>query len=167
MLKSTSLDNILLLLARTQDIEHKEETIREFFGSKDVKQIYELVLKSSDIKAFVNLEQIHKQLPENISLFDQFNDNKNIKLEEIIEDVPYSRKYVKTMSSENYSFKFFPKGWNNNKFHDCLIFNNCVAVITIEQDNLRGMLVQNNKVYQQALEIFRTVWNLLPTAIYE
>src|SRR5579872_4871706 len=67
--------------------------IKYYKGKNGVKKIYDEALKSKELHSYVNLNDVGNIFPGNLLSFDRaFEENKNLKLYEFVEDSPGSRK---------------------------------------------------------------------------
>lgn len=143
------------------ELERKFE-VKFFQGEEGVRNIYKQVLKSRELRSFVNIQQIFETFPDNPNLFPEAVKHNQLKMWEIIEDSPRSREYVKKVDPKNYNYKFFPKDWDTSKFSDFMIYSNDVAIITVEKSEPYGVLITSKNVSDNTKNIFDLVWSLLP-----
>ncbi len=135
--------------------------VRYFEGKTGVRSIYRDVLKSRELRSYVNISQIFKLFPENPQLFPKAAATGKFKIwKEIIEDSTISRKYLKAVKQKNYKYKFFPKKWNVSIF-DYMIYDGKIGIITTG-DVITGVVIVNKNVYQNAKILFDMMWDLLP-----
>lgn len=134
--------------------------VKFFQGKNGVRAIYREVLKSKEIRAYVNISKIFEAFPENSQLFPDAQIHKSATLWEILEDSPRSREYIKTFDPKRYFYKFFPSKWNVSVF-DYLIFDGQIAMISGKEE-LDGIIIQSDNMYQNAKVIFEMLWSLLP-----
>lgn len=139
---------------------HNKFDVKFYQGLNGVKVIYDEVLKSSELRAYVKVGGIESILPENLSLFPQVVSRKGIKMWEIVENSPRTREYVKAYDPKLYSYKFFPSAMNQSIF-DYLIFDGKISMIT-GTDELSGIMIINSDIYLNAKSLFDMLWSLLP-----
>lgn len=143
----------------------KEESgveVKYYEGRNGVRSIYKEVLKSNELRSFVNISKIFDLFPENPELFPENMDKGHLQMWEIIEDSPRSREYVKETDPTKYKYKFFPQAWGNEVFFDFMIFDGKVAIITAKNSDPSGILINNRDIYGNMRFIFDIVWKLLP-----
>ncbi len=134
--------------------------VKYYEGKIGVRSIYQEVLKSRELRSYVNIQQIFKQFPENPQLFPEAPKKGHFSIwKEIIEESRRSKEYVNS-NLPNYEVKFFPKKWNISLF-DYMIFDNKVGIIT-GRDNIKGILIEDPNIYQNAKILFEMMWELLP-----
>lgn len=134
-----------------------------FQGLNGVKAIYREVLKSNELRSFVNISTIFDKFPENPSLFPEAISHTHLTMWEIIEDSTRSRDYVKTVDPNRYFYKFFPAEWNVSVF-DYMIFDGKIAMIA-GREEVNGILIINDEMYQNSKSIFELFWKTLPDPI--
>jgi len=136
--------------------------VRYYKGGKAVNTIYQEALKATEIRSFVNIKQIFKLFPDNPEVFPKTILKGNLKMREIIENSPFSKKYIQKVKPHYYQYKFFPDSWNQDIFFDYMIFHNTISIITVEGAEPIGIVIQNNNVYEHTKFIFDLIWSLLP-----
>lgn len=140
---------------------HRNFDVKFFQGENGVRAIYREVLKSHELRSYVNISSIFEVFPENPQLFPEAVSRRHLKMWEIIEDSSRSREYIKTVDPKRYFYKFFPSDWNVSVF-DYMIFEGKIAMIAGKQE-LNGILIVNDDMYQNAKALFEMLWNLLPS----
>lgn len=143
--------------------KHNNDVDVVYYTGRDaIRSVYAEVLKSKEIRSYVNISQIYKNFPENPELFPKSVENNSLSLKEIIEDSPQSREYAKAQNPENYQFKFFPDTWDKSVFFDLMIVEGRIAIITMEKQGVFALLLKNKSVYLHTKFIFDMVWSILP-----
>ncbi|MGI8420263.1 MAG: TrmB family transcriptional regulator [Candidatus Levyibacteriota bacterium] len=135
--------------------------IRYFKGVSGVKKIYEDALKSKELRSYVNLSIMENVFPENLHIFSNaFNNNPLLKIYEIVEDSPYSRKQTEH-SSQNpqYFYKFLPKDIQLSAA-DTLIYDGKVSIINVG-GQITGIILTNMDYYRNSKELFDLHWREL------
>jgi sugar-specific transcriptional regulator TrmB len=149
----------------TKEFPHLKDaekvSIKYYEGKDGVRSIYREVLKSYQLRSYVNISKIFELFPENPELFPQNVDKGHLHMWEIIEDSEISRNYVLKIDPAKYKYKFFPKQWNVTVF-DYMIFDNKIAIITGEADNMSGIVISSVSIYENAKVLFDMMWALLP-----
>lgn len=134
--------------------------VKFYEGKNGVRAIYRELLKSKEIRAYVNISNIFELFPENATLFPDAQVHRSSTLWEILEDSPRSREYIKTFDPKRYSYKFFPSKWHVSVF-DYLIFDGQIAMIS-GKGELDGLIIQNENMFENAKALFEMLWSLLP-----
>jgi sugar-specific transcriptional regulator TrmB len=136
--------------------------VKYYEGRAGVQSIYREVIKSNELRSYVNISKIFELFPENPQLFPQNINKGNLRMWEFIEDSAISRNYVKDLNHDLYKYKFFTKRWEMDVF-DYMIFNNKVAIITSDELNkVNCILIQSEKFYENAKFLFDMTWDLVP-----
>lgn len=135
--------------------------VKFYEGEAGVRAIYREVLKSHELRSYVNISSIFEVFPENPQLFPEAVSREHLQMWEIIEDSPKSQEYIKKVNPNRYSYKFFPSDWNISVF-DYMIFEGNIAMITGKPEP-NGILIVNDDMYQNAKALFEMLWNLLPS----
>ncbi len=136
--------------------------VKFYHGLPGVRSIYREVLKSQELRSYVNISSIFDVFPENPQLFPDAISHKHLNMWEIIEDSPRSQEYIKTVDPAKYKYKFFTKTWKTTVF-DYMIFDGKIAMIAGKPE-VYGVLIQSRDVYDNAKSLFEMLWDLLPDA---
>jgi sugar-specific transcriptional regulator TrmB len=155
----TTLDN---LAAGAKAKIRREVEIKYVKGKPAVKKIYEEALQASELRSYVNIEEIAKVFPENFSMFDNaFKQNPEMQMFEIVEDSPQAKERIKSSSTrEQYLYKFLPQGMILSA-QDILIYDNKVAFIHFK-DEISGIVHNSIDFYNNFRIIFDLNWKMLP-----
>ena len=147
--------------------QSSDAEIRYYKGRQGVKKIYEEVLKSKEIRSYVNIEDVLSTFPENRKLFDNaFNNNLTMKMFEIVEDSPKAReRFGITFKRDRYSYKFLPKRMNL-KAQDILIYDGNVSFINLK-NNITGVVLRNIDLYNNFKLLFDFIWEVLPEVVHD
>lgn len=134
--------------------------VKHFEGLQGIRAIYREVLKSKELRSYVNIQAISSVFPENPAMFPEATRLKDLKMWEIIEDSPKSQEYLKTVNPHNYLHKFMPPTAKLSTF-DYMIFDGKIAMIS-GTEKLNGLMIINANLYQNARTLFEVMWSLLP-----
>lgn len=155
---------ILNLLSTSLPKENgtSDAEIRYYKGKNGVKKIYEDVLKTKELRSYVNIEEIVHAFPENLELFNKaLNQNPNMQMYEIVENSPQSKKYVDfSKNSPAYHQKLLPKDMQLTA-QDILIYDNKVAIINL-RGNIHGIILYNLELFDNFKMLFNFTWKMLP-----
>lgn len=139
--------------------------IKYYEGFQGVRSIYREVLKSNELRSYVNISKIFELFPENPQLFPDNLDKGHLQMWELIEDSSRSREYIKDLDPKKYRYKFFTKKWKMDIF-DYMIFDKKIAIITADDLNrVKGILIQDENIFENAKFLFDMTWDLVPNAI--
>lgn len=141
--------------------ESKDVSFKFYESKKSVHLIYEDVLKSDEIRAYVNTVEIVNIFPENIDLFTSAHrKNKKMQIWEILNTFNRMEDYVGGMDKNRYHYKFAPTNINIPTL-DYLIYNGKVAIINIKEDPY-GLVIENKDYHDNAKSIFDFIWQVIP-----
>jgi sugar-specific transcriptional regulator TrmB len=155
----TMLKDIKSIYPAVNDVSEAE--IKYYKGKNGVKKIYEDVLKAQEVRSYVNIAEIAEVFPENSQLFDDaLKANSQLKVFEIVDDSPETKKRFETVSqSERYFYKLLPAGMKLTA-QDILIYDNKVAIIHFK-DKMNGVVLRNADLYNNFKLLFDFVWKTL------
>lgn len=156
----TILQGIHEILPQKKEVGEAE--VKYVKGKNGVSSIYEEALSSKEVRTYVNIGDIGAYFPENLHIFDNaFTKNKDLKLHEIVEDSPASRKLMETLTkNDRYMFKFLPKQIRISA-SDIMIYDGNVAIINV-RGNATGVVFNDRDYYQLSKELFDHLWRTLP-----
>lgn len=160
----TELPEILTKLSSTypqiKDVGDAE--IKYYKGKLGVKKIYEEVLKTTELRSYVNIEEIAHVFPENFPLFDKaLKENHKMVMYEIVENsLEAKKRFDNAVKRERYHYKFLPENMKLTA-QDILIYDNKVAIIHFK-DNIDGIVMQNVDLYNNFKLLFDFIWKVLP-----
>lgn len=137
--------------------------VRYYKGVNGVKKIYEEALKAKELRSYVNIGDVESFFPGNLISFDKaFEENKEFKIYEFVEDSPASRKQVDILSqNKKYSFKFLPKDIKISA-SDILLYDGKVAIINL-RESTTGVIFNNKDYFEISKELFEYMWKTMPT----
>lgn len=133
-------------------------------GKGNIKKIYAEAFKSSELRLYANLAEIATVFENEIVPFkDALENNKNLKIFEIVADNPNSVKQFEleeTDKSGRYKYKFMPlKVGLNAAF--ILLYDNNVAIINMK-DVVSSIVLHNSDYYTNSKKLFDFIWSILP-----
>jgi len=140
-----------------------ESEIKNYKGRNAVKSIYEEALRSQEIRALANLDEVAHTFPENAQLFDNaVNNNPRMKILELVVDTPYTRKRKEQAKQRTkaHRFKFLPKNMQLSST-DILIYEGNVSFIDIK-NQVSAVTLHNNNLYNNFNLLFEFIWQTLP-----
>jgi sugar-specific transcriptional regulator TrmB len=160
--------NILktLSISLPGNVENDEAEIRYYKGKNGVKKVYEEALKAKELRSYFNIELMKEALPDNEVLFvHALQTNKDIKIYELIQDSPLSRKKVKaskavSLKHDRYFLKFLPQGITLSAA-DILIYDGKIGIVNVGSQ-FTGIVLNNKDYYNNSKELFDLVWKVLP-----
>ncbi|MEI7579647.1 MAG: helix-turn-helix domain-containing protein [bacterium] len=140
----------------------QQTNIKYYQGINGVRSIYKDVVKTQELRSYVNISKIFEMFPENPQLFPSSAKKGNLKIwKEIVDESSKAMEYIKTFKHHLYQYKFFPKKWNVSLF-DYMIYDGNIAIIS-GYDKVSGVVICNKSSAENAKVIFDMMWDLLPT----
>lgn len=161
--KTNNLQNVITTIY--DDIDNvKENTtaqVKYYEGVKAVQRVYDDILTSKEVSAYVSPEQIWEKLPDNYYSFPKAL-AKGLKLRDIVSKDKHYELFVDTYTNmEGIEFKFLPE---NSKLQsmDYLIYRDSIAIIQPTQKNNISAIVINNKgLSLNSRILFDVMWEIL------
>ncbi|MFS8130695.1 MAG: TrmB family transcriptional regulator [Candidatus Dojkabacteria bacterium] len=141
--------------------ENTTSQVKYYEGVKAVQRVYNDILTSKEVCAYVSPEQIWERLPENYHLFPEAM-AKGLKLRDIVSKDKHYDLFVSTYSNNpGIEFKFLPED-SKLKSMDYLIYSDSIAII---QPNAKGgitaIVIQNEGLSINSKILFDVMWNIL------
>ena len=140
-----------------------EVSIKYYEGKKAVMNIYEDVVKSKELRSYVNCQLLTGIFTTNFDLFTRAHKNRNdMEVWEIMEDSKIARKYADQMSKQRYHYKVTPKNLSlSDSVIDYMMFDGKVAIVDLKSAT-SGIVISNVNYYNNAKAIFDFIWQILP-----
>jgi predicted transcriptional regulator len=137
--------------------------IRRYKGKDEVRLIYNEVLKSKEIRSYLNCKELSKVFPGNINKFlEAHKKNQTMQIWEIMEKSEEAKEYAKQMPTERYYFRLATEQLNLASL-DYILFDGKIAVIELDTTvEISGIVFENKNFYENANAIHKFVWNFLP-----
>jgi len=146
--------------------KHNEDAeIKYYKGIKAVRKIYDEAFSGKEFRSYVKVEDQPVLSSDNPNLYgNAFDNNKDLKVWEIMYDSPTSRRQAFKLLSEsnNYFYKFMPPDlkWSITS-EDILIFDGKVAIISYK-GTISSTVLQSADFYNNSKELFDFIWRMIP-----
>jgi sugar-specific transcriptional regulator TrmB len=137
--------------------------VKYYKGLQQIRHLYTKILNSTQIRSFLNLNEILSAMPDNPSLFKKALEKKQgMEMWEILEDSRPNRKMINNLH-KRYNYKFLPEGriFSNVDF---MIFDDNVALVIVNKSSISGVLISNKIIYENLKILFDIMWESLPPA---
>lgn len=135
--------------------------IRRYTGKEEVKLIYDEMLEAKEIRTYANTDELLKIFPGNIHKFiDAHRKNHDMCIWEIMENSKETQDYVKQMDPKRFFYKLTTKKLSLPTV-DYSIFDGKVAMITISNNIVSGVVIENLNFYKSAEIIHQFIWDTL------
>ncbi len=135
--------------------------IKYYEGVEAVRKVYDEILESPEVRAYVNNNEITSTFPENESKFFEASTKRGVKIYDLMLDTQESRSFAKSFlkRAKNYNLKFFPKDTKLNSM-DYLIFGDSLALIQ-GGNNPSAVIIKNELLSENMRIIFDLLWGKL------
>lgn len=133
--------------------------VRTYEGKVAISNLYDEILQSKEIRAFVNPEEINRIYPENFKKFAAATNIRDTKVWDIVENNGIGNLQVKTNTSPNYKIKVLPEGVEIGSM-DYLIHDNKITIIEGDLEPV-AVVISSKALYENSKAIFDCMWMLL------
>ena len=141
--------------------ENTSVEVKYYQGEKEVKYVYDLILKAENVHTFVNVDRIKDVFPEYIDIFSSAIKNKvELKMWEILEHHSRSSNEEDDYKNARYKYKYIPKEVTLNDT-DISIFDESVALININKESPSAIVIHSKSLAFAWRNIHQMVWNLI------
>lgn len=134
--------------------------VKLYKGIKSVRLIYQRILKSNAIRAYVS-EEVESYFPEYDDLFVKTHRRrKQMKCWEVLNASASKYNYIKQMDPKRYWYKILPGKLDMIHY---LIYDDTVAYINVDDEkDIKAFVIENENIYRSAKHIFDYMWHVLP-----
>jgi len=141
--------------------ENTTSQVKYYEGVKAVQRVYNDILTSDEVSAYVSPEQIWEKLPDNYYLFPKAL-GKGMKLRDIVSKDKYYDLFVDTYSKmDGIEFKFLSSD-SKLKSMDYLIYRDSIAIIQpTEKNNISAIVIKNEGLSLNSKVLFDVMWNII------
>jgi len=153
------LNNYLPDIVSAYNLMSNRPGIRFYEGLEGIKTVlWDTLTSAETIRAYSDIEGIDKYIKDLNLEYVEKRRKLNIKKRGIIKDSPFSRNFLKNYYSEITENKFisselFP-------FNSLLqIYDNKVAYVTLEENNMIGLIIEDKNIYQLHKSLFEDAWS--------
>lgn len=161
--KEDNLKNVIDSIYDTVDHikENTTSQVKYYEGVKAVQRVYNDILISREVSAYVSPEQIWEKLPDNYHLFPKAM-AQGLQLRDIVSKDKHYDLFVKTYSNmPGIEFKFLPEK-SKLKSMDYLIYRDSVAIIQpTEKGGISAIVIKNEGLSLNSKILFDVMWNIL------
>lgn len=133
--------------------------VRTYEGKVAIDYLYDEILKSKELRAFVNAEEINRIYPNNFNKFGEASKKGNIEIWDIVENNAFGILQKKMCTSSNYHIKILPEGVEIGSM-DYLIHDNKITIIDGDIDYV-AVVITSSSLYENSKAIFDVMWKLL------
>lgn len=160
--KRDLLPGVLELLKNEASASRNSKThfdVRTYEGKDAINYLYEEILKSKELRAFVNAEEINRIYPQNFKRFSEAAKKGSIEIWDVVENNSFGQLQVKKNNFGNYHMKILPKGVEIGSM-DYLIHDNKITIIEGDEEPV-GVVISSSALYSNSKALFDAMWGLL------
>lgn len=133
--------------------------VRTYEGKNALDMLYDEILKSKELRAFVNAEEINRIFPENFQRFRDAAAKGDIEIWDVVENNSIGKIQESKDPNANYHIKILPQGVEIGSM-DYLIHDNKITIIEGEPEPV-AVVISSPSLYLNSKAIFEVMWNLL------
>ncbi len=139
--------------------------VQFFRGRAGVHQVlFDTLNSKTELKGFVNVDAMNKHVKDINDEYVEAREKTNIKKRGLILDTPYARK---DRESGNYSPKsYIGWKWINKDLYpfsiEMNIYDGKVSYLTYVENDLIGVIIENDYIYQMHDSMWNLIWDSLP-----
>lgn len=142
--------------------ENSKVEVKYYEGKDGVAYVYDLILKSDSVSAFVNVDNMKKVFPEIMEKFEsEVESRKDFQVKDILEH--HSRESDDDDNYEgnkHYDYKYLPTNTTLNN-SDITIFDDAIALINTDKENLSAVVINSDSLAIAMKNIHQLAWNLI------
>lgn len=149
---------------------HKDVPNIKFYQGKDGvrKVLFDTLTSKTELKGFINVEAMNEQVLDINSEYVAEREKSQIKKRAFILDTPKAR-------ANRESGKYSPKSyiawkWINKELYpfsiETNIYDGKISYITYVENNLLGVIIKNDYIYEMHKSIWNLLWDTLPEGGY-
>ncbi|MEO6728614.1 MAG: helix-turn-helix domain-containing protein [Candidatus Dojkabacteria bacterium] len=141
--------------------ENTSSQVKYYEGVRAVQRVYNDILTSPTIKAYVSPEQIWEKLPDNYNSFPEAM-KKGLYMQDIVSKDKYQKLFEDTYTNmKGIDFKFLPEN-SKLKSMDYLIYRDSIAIIQpTKNNNISAIVIKNEGLAINSTILFDLLWNIL------
>jgi sugar-specific transcriptional regulator TrmB len=137
----------------------------QFYEGKDgIKKVLEdtlMVPSGTEIYTYADIEAITKYIPEINKDYSNKRESLKIKKKGLVLDTVKAREIIKDYHTEVTETKFIKS--DTGEFETVIqIYENKISYITLKNDSMIGVIIEDSSIYKIHKAIFETLWGLTP-----
>lgn len=133
--------------------------VRTYEGKKAISLLYDEILQSKELRAFVNAEEINKLYPQNFQKFRDAAANNSIEIWDVVENNSFGKVQQALHPNPKYHLKMLPKGVEIGSM-DYLNHDDRITIIEGEPQPV-AVVISSPSLYLNSKAIFDVMWSLL------
>jgi len=139
--------------------------VRYHYGKNSIENIFIDQLRAKEIRAITNISEFIDFFPDTFHIVDKaIQKDKTINFFEILDDSPNTNLAIKESvenTNNRYQYKYFPDGMNFSSSF-ITIYDGKVSIVNT-RDNINGVILQSNSLYNNFRLLFDLIWNNIST----
>jgi len=136
--------------------------VQFFEGLEGVKKVLEDTLtapKDTEIYSYADIEAILKYIPKINEEYSNKRENLVIKKRGLVLDTPKAREVIKNYHTEVTETRFIKTPIS--EFETVIqIYDNKISYITLKQESMIGVIIEDPSIYKIHKALFENLWNL-------
>lgn len=138
--------------------------VQFFEGKEGIKKVLEdtlLVPSGTEIYTYADIEAITKYIPEINKEYSDKREKLKIKKRGLVLDTEKAHQIIKDYHTDVTETKFIKS--NIGEFETVIqIYENKISYITLKNDSMIGVIIEDSSIYKIHKAIFETLWGLTP-----
>lgn len=157
-------DKVIESVSFNPSVNKEKVQIRFYEGVGGVEMIYREAFEASELRSYVNLEEVHKTFKNNSKIYlEAIEDGHPRRVREITDRSRGSiEKAIEFSQDPNFEVKVTTISLNLSAI-DILMFEDKVAMINFK-DQITGSVLTDRNYYENSIGIFDYLWESLPDA---
>lgn len=138
--------------------------VQFYEGKEGIKKVLEdtlLAPAGTEIYTYADIEAITKYIPEINKEYSAKRENLKIKKKGLVLDTEKAREIIKNYHTDVTETRFVKS--NTSEFETVIqIYENKISYITLRDDSMIGVIIEDSSIYKIHKAIFETLWTLTP-----
>lgn len=164
---SQALDGALGSLISDFNLVSGKPGIRFFEGIAGIKEVLEDSLTAqTEIYTYADIESVEKYISNINREYVKTREKFGIKKKGIAFDTPFARNFLKGYAPSVTEMKLITS--DDKPFHTVMqIYDNKVSYITLSEENLIGVIIADQRIYEMHRDLFLHMWKTTPEFVPE
>ena len=155
--RKSKIEDVLPQLKKMEESVHVKHKVEFFEGRRGLKTVINDLTKKSNctVKILGSYTKFHKFSKSFAKRYHRERKRKNIHVEAIVADTKNERKAKKDEKEELRETRFIQIKPLES---ECYIYRNKIAFVSFEEDNLRGVMIEDKKLSHLQNILFDNLW---------
>jgi sugar-specific transcriptional regulator TrmB len=153
-------------LSGTFNLAFNKPGVRFFEGEEGIQAVLDDSLTSkTEIYSYADIENIEKYISEINKKYVEKRQELEIHKKGLVLDTPFTREFLKDYYPGVTQAKLLPSE-GAPAFHTVMqIYDNKISYITLSENNMIGVIIEEKSIYQMHKYIFEHLWKITPDFI--